>query len=121
MVRGTAACGDNHQVAEQSGLADPADAIWNRAVLDDGGPRPRQGDAALSAVRQLHNLAMSGGLLDAVERLEDPDLDAAERGYTWLGHPDAACLIAYVREQIRAGGLQDAHRGDQLEHQADQQ
>jgi hypothetical protein len=120
MIRGTAACRDNHQVAEQPAPADPADVIWNRAALDDGGPCPRHGDAALSAVLGLHGLAMSGGLLDAVERGADPELDAAERGYAWLGHPDAARLIAFVRDQIRAGALRDADRADQLERQADQ-
>src|SRR6478672_11086282 len=69
---GTAACHDNHQMAEQPGPADLGDAIWNRAALHGGGSRPRYGDAALSAVLRLHNLVMSGGLLDAVERLADP-------------------------------------------------
>jgi hypothetical protein len=117
---GGTACGDNHQVAERPEPADPADAIWNRSALDDGGPCPRHGDGALSAVLRLRGLAMSGGLLDAVERLADHGLDAAERGYAWLGHPDAARLIAYVRDQIRAGGLQDADGADRLERQADQ-
>jgi fructose-specific component phosphotransferase system IIB-like protein len=97
---GTAACRDNHQMAEQPGPADLGDAIWNRAALHGGGSRPRYGDVALSAVLRLHSLVMSGGLLDAVERLADPELDAAENGYAWLGHPDAARLIAYVREQV---------------------
>jgi hypothetical protein len=117
---GTAACRDNHQMAEQPGPADLGDAIWNRAALHGGGSRPRYGDAALSAVLRLHNLVMSGGLLDAVERLADPELDAVENGYAWLGHPDAARLIAYVRDQVRGGALQDAGRADQLEHEADQ-
>jgi hypothetical protein len=73
MIRGTAACRDNHQVAEQPAPADPADVIWNRAALDAGGPCPRHGDAALSAVLGLHGLAMSGGLLDAVERGQTPN------------------------------------------------
>jgi|SRR5689334_2310971 len=120
MFRDTAARRDNHQVAEQPGPADPADAIWNRAALSNGGSHPRYGDVALSAVLRLHNLAMSGGLLDAVERLADPELDAAENGYAWLGHPDAARLVAYVRDQIRAGALQDAGRADQLEDEAGQ-
>ena len=120
MFRDTAARRDNHQVAEQPGPAGTADTIWNRATLNNGGSRPRHGDVALSAVLRLHNLAMSGGLLDAVERLADPELDAAEHGYAWLGHPDAASLVAYVRDQIRAGALQDVGRADQLEDEADQ-
>jgi hypothetical protein len=64
---------------------------------------------------------MSGGLLDAVERLADPELDAAERGYAWLGHPVAAQVVAYVRDQIRGDALTDADRAEHLEHEADQQ
>ena len=65
-------------------------------------------------------LAMSGGLLDAVERLADPELDAAEHGFAWLGHPDAARLVASVRDQIRFGALDDTDRADPLEEEADQ-
>jgi hypothetical protein len=50
---------------------DFADAIWNGAGLEIGGPEPRPGDTALSAVLRLHSHAMCGGLLDAVERLTD--------------------------------------------------
>jgi hypothetical protein len=67
-------------------------------------------------VLRLHSLAMSGGLLDAIERLTGPEVDAAESGYTWLGHPDAAQVIAYVRDRVRAGALD---RADRLEHEAD--
>src|SRR5260370_28944495 len=97
-----------------------ADAIWNRAALENGGPHPRAGDAALSAVLRLHSLAMSGGLLDAVERLTDAQLDAAESGYGWLGLPAAAQVVAYIRSEIRAGALDDDDRAESLEHEADQ-
>jgi hypothetical protein len=99
---------------------DSADAIWNRAALEDGGPCPLRGDSALAAVLRLHNLAMSGGLLDAVERLTGPELDAAERGYTWFGHPGAAQVIAFVRDQVHAGALESADPAERLEHEADQ-
>ena len=95
---------------------DHLDAVWNRAAVDRGGPRPLRGDSALTAVLRLHSLAMSGGLLDAIEQLAGPGVDAAESGYTWLGHPDAAHVIAYVRDQVRAGALDSA---DRLEHEAD--
>jgi uncharacterized protein YpuA (DUF1002 family) len=99
---------------------DHADAVWNRAAVDGGGPRPLHGDAALTAVLRLHNLAMNSGLLDAIERLTGPELDAAERGYTWLGHPDAAQVIAYVRDQVHSGALDSDDRADRLEQEADQ-
>ena len=99
---------------------DHADAVWNRAALDDGGPRPLRGDSALTAVLRLHGLAMSGGLLDAIERLAGPELDAAECGYTWLGYPDAAQVVAFVRDQVRAGALESDDRAERLEQEAGQ-
>ena len=63
---------------------------------------------------------MSGGLLDAIERLTGSELDAAESGYTWLGHLDAAQVIAFVRDQVRAGALESDDRAERLEHGADQ-
>jgi hypothetical protein len=35
-------------------------------------------------------VATNSGLLDAIERLTDTELDTAEHAYTWLGHADAA-------------------------------
>jgi hypothetical protein len=96
------------------------EAIWNRAARDEGGPRPLRGDMALTAVLRLHSLAMSGGVLAAVERLTDPELDAAESGYTWLGLAGAAQVIALIRDEVRAGTLDDDDRAEQLEHEADQ-
>ncbi len=97
-----------------------ADAIWNRAALEYGGPRPLSGDSALAAALRLHNLAMNSGVLDAIERLADSELDEAQRGYAWLGRPDAAKVIALVRDQIRAGTLADDDRAERLELEADQ-
>ncbi len=80
-----------------------------------GGQRVRKD----TMTHQDRYLAMSGGLLDAVERLADPELDAAEHGFAWLGYPDAARLVAYVRDQIRFGALDDTDRADPLEEEAD--
>jgi hypothetical protein len=103
-------------MGEQPELADLATAIWNRAAVDGGGPRPFYGDAVLTAVLRLHGLAMNGGLLSAVEQLPDQQLDAAENGYTWLGLPDAAEAVIYVRAQLRAGpdrAMTPAHQADE--------
>ena len=81
-----------------------------------GGQRVRKD----TMTHQDRYLAMSGGLLNAVERLADPELDAAEHGFAWLGRPDAARLVAYVRDQIRFGALDDTDRADPLEEEADQ-
>lgn len=97
---------------------DVADEIWNRAAMAGGGPRPGQGDAALASVLGVHSMAMSAGLIDAVERSAPVDLDAAEAGYRWLGLGAAGDLVASVRREIEAGALDDDDRADALEERA---
>lgn len=98
---------------------DVADEIWNRAAMNGGGSEPLPGDAALAWVLGVHNLAMSGGLLDAVERSPSPDLDAAEAGFRWLRLEAAADVIAMVRREIDTGALDDDDRAEALEGRAD--
>ncbi|MFT4227059.1 hypothetical protein [Micropruina sp.] len=45
----------------------PSDEVWDRATMAGGGLDPGEGDLAIAAVLAVHNLAMNGGLLDAVE------------------------------------------------------
>jgi hypothetical protein len=96
-----------------------ADIIWNRAAMQSSGMDPRPGDVALASVLHLHGLAMNGGLLDAIERLSDSDLDAAEDGYRWLGLDGAAQAVRFVRSQVADGVLDDDSRVDSLEQEAD--
>ena len=96
-----------------------ADEVWNRAAMASGGPAPRHGDASLASVLRLHNLAMSGGLLDAVERATADHLDAAEAGYRWLRLDAAADVVGMVRREIETGALGDEDRADALEGLAD--
>ena len=98
---------------------DLADTIWNRAALESGGSTPGEGDRALAAALLLHNSAMSGGLLDAVENLTDEELDAAEAGYRWLHVPAASEAIASVRRAIADGALDDPERASAIEMSAD--
>ncbi len=88
--------------------------------MSGGGSKPRPGDVALSSVLNLHNLAMSGGLLDAVDRLESGALDAAESGYRWLRLEPAAEVVAMVRSEIVQGALDDDDRAETLELRADE-
>lgn len=99
---------------------DAADAIWNRAAMHRGGMDPWAGDVALASVLRLHGLAMTGGLLDTVERLPDSEVYAAEDGYRWLGLDPAAEVVRFVRSQIADGALDDDSRADALEHEADE-
>lgn len=98
---------------------DSADEVWNRAATSGGGPEPRPGDAALASVLGVHNLAMSGGLLDAVERSTPADLDAAEVGFRWLRVEAAGEVLAMARREIEAGALDDDDRAEALEGRAD--
>jgi hypothetical protein len=100
-------------------VVDEADQIWNRAAMEGGGPQPRVGDRALTSVLRLHGLAMGGGMLDAVERLTDGQLDEAEVGYRWLGLDAGAEVVAYVRREIVSGALDDGARAEALECRAD--
>jgi hypothetical protein len=98
---------------------DAADEIWNRATMNGGDPAPSRGDLALTAVLRLHSLAMSGGLLDAVERITPEQLAAALAGYHWLGLDQAADVVAMVQQEIDAGALDEEDRAEALEVRAD--
>lgn len=97
----------------------PSDEVWNRATMAGGGRDPSEGDIAIASVLAVHNLAMNGGLLDAVERLSPEQLAAADAGFRWLRLEAAAGVIAMVRQEIEAGALEDERRADELEARAD--
>jgi hypothetical protein len=99
---------------------DAADDVWNRAAMAGGGPDPHSGDAALASVLGVHNMAMSGGLLNAVEQATPDQLDAAEAGFRWLRLDAAAGVVAMVRREVEAGALDDDDdRAEALEGRAD--
>ena len=80
------------------------DEIWNRAALEGGGPHPREGDRALCQLLRFHGLAMSGGLLDAVEQSDRASVTAAVAGYRFFGLDEAASVVEGVAEQRVAIG-----------------
>jgi hypothetical protein len=92
--------------------------IWNRAAMQGGGDNPAAGDRALADALSFHSLAMSGGVLDAVERSDN--LTAVEDGFRWLGLDRIAELLASVRHAIVAGALDDEDRMEALEVEADE-
>ena len=99
-------------------MTDASDAIWNRAAIESGGPSPRSGDEALASLLRAHSLAMSGGLLDAVERMSPDELDAAQNGYRAFDLPEVAAVIAHVRTELGRDDLSDAEL-DALAGEAD--
>jgi hypothetical protein len=96
-----------------------ADEVWNRAATASGGPEPREGDTAVASVLAVHNMAMSGGLLNAVEQFSPEQLEAAEAGFRWLRLGAAADVVAMVRQEVKAGALDDEGRSEALEMRAD--
>lgn len=95
------------------------DEVWDRAAMAGGGPNPRLGDALMSSVLGFHSLAMSGGLLSAVEERTAEQLEAVEAGYRWLQLDAAADAVAAVRREVETGALDDDERADALELRAD--
>ena len=76
-----------------------AELIWNRAAVESGGPSPGPGDAALSAVLRFHSLAMSGGVLDALECLSRVQIGEAVQGSRWFGLDEAASFLEAAFDQ----------------------
>jgi len=62
---------------------------------------------------------MSGGLLDAVERLSTDELDAAQTGNLAFELPEAAAIITHVRSERGRGDLSEADV-DALEGEAEE-
>jgi hypothetical protein len=75
----------------------------------------------LASVLRVHGRAMSGGLLDAVERSTRADLEAGEAGFRWLGLDEAGAVVAMVRREIKTGALDDDDRAEALEGRADEE
>jgi hypothetical protein len=98
---------------------DAADLIWNRAALEQGGSSPGAGDRALADVLAFHGLAMSGGVLDAIERTSAAELARIGAAFRWFGLEAVDDLLASVRRDIQAGALDELDRAEVLELTAD--
>lgn len=72
----------------------PANLVWNRAALEDGGAEPREGDRALASLLLIHGLVMNGGVQHAVETLSAAELTAGQRGFEFFGFHDVASLLS---------------------------
>ncbi len=72
-----------------------AKMIWNRACGEEP-LRTLPGDRALADLLRTHNLAMNGGVLQAVECLTASELSDAESGYRFYGFDEAATLLTHA-------------------------
>lgn len=87
------------------------DKIWNRAASGDGG---EQGDEALAALLLFHGTVMNGGLVNALEVLDEEQIASAVEGYRFFGFDDAAALI--IETQVE---LEDDADPEELEESKD--
>jgi hypothetical protein len=78
-----------------------ADTIWNRAALDSGGKKPAKGDKMLAALLYAHGEVMNGGVLNAVEILDDTELAAAMAGYRFFSLTSIAELLSRANNLSR--------------------
>jgi len=59
--------------------------VWNRAALNSGGAKPREGDRALADALKVHSLVMNGGVHHAVEVIGVAGVHAAVAGFEYFG------------------------------------
>lgn len=77
-------------------MSDP-DSIWNRAAEGLGG---EDGDDALAAMLVLHGMVMNGGLVNALDVIDEEQLHAAVEGYRFFGLDEAADLIVETQGEL---------------------
>jgi hypothetical protein len=80
---------------------DKAHNIWNRALDEYRGMIPTIGDRALSAMLLAHGLIMNGGVLNAVEIMNEERLVTAKRGYEYFGFSGVADLLTKAQVALR--------------------
>ncbi|MFW5472501.1 DMP19 family protein [Knoellia sp. CPCC 206450] len=98
---------------------DDADKVWNRATEVDLDEDAREGDRALHGALLFHGEAMSGGVLNGFEALEEDELEAARAGFEWLGMSEVASLLGRMADVIDATDLDDDEAADALESRLD--
>ena len=72
-----------------------ANQIWNRAAMESGGSKARDGDRALSDLLLAHGMVMNGGVGHALEALSSDELAAAVKGYRFFGLNVVAALLEH--------------------------
>ena len=87
----------------------PADLVWNRAAMEDGGESPGPGDVALASMLYAHGLVMIGGMLHAIELLNADELSDAQKGYHYFGLDEVAKLLSRAKILFDADENLDEH------------
>jgi hypothetical protein len=86
------------EVRRSKGNSDET-AVWNRAASDSGGPSPREGDLALSALLRVHGLVVNGGIFHAFEAATEAELRASCAGFRYFGFGKVADLLEAARNE----------------------
>ncbi len=74
-----------------------ATATWNRAATAFFGPNPGAGDRAAEAMSVMHGMIMSGGVLDAVEIMDQKQFEAAKAAYRYFGFDPVVDLLSRAK------------------------
>jgi hypothetical protein len=74
-----------------------AELIWNRS-LETAIPYSLPGDKALHALLFAHSLIMNGGVLHAVEVLDESEIAEAQSGYNYFHLVTVAELLGCARK-----------------------
>jgi len=77
--------------------------------MQEAGGVGERGDLALSALLRAHNLAMNGGVLQAVELLSAEERSDARDGYQFFGLAPVADLLEHARQLFDAGEDLEEH------------
>ncbi len=82
---------------------DKATQIWNRACDDWQLRNPAVGDHALAAMLLAHGHVMNGGVLHAVELMDEAQLAAAKAGYRFFGVELVSDLFSRTKDALDRG------------------
>ena len=75
----------------------------SRVAKEFFGPAPGVGDRAVAAAFLAHGLVMSGGVLDAVEIMDEKQFEGAKAGYRYLGFDAIADILSRTKEVLDRG------------------
>jgi hypothetical protein len=112
-LKRAATCRDHRRVTEAKLR------VWNRAVVDSGGPAPREGDKALAAVLEAHGYVMNGGVFHAVECLGAERLRQSCEGYIYFCLHEIASVFEAAAEAEATDETEDAFNNAYWAHAQD--
>lgn len=80
-----------------------ADAVWNRACVEEAGKDLKMGDLVLADMLYAHGYICNGGVDHALECLTAGEFSAALAGFEWFGLAEVASVLRLRAEQLAAG------------------